>query len=60
MCETREGGIPLLRPQIKTQILAEIIQVPAGSVKVSAVPREGASLKVDNQCLCEAKRMAAG
>lgn len=36
--ETGEVSIPLPRPQIKTQILAEIIQVPAGTANLSAVP----------------------
>lgn len=37
--ETREVSIPLPRPQTRTQILAEIIQIPTGSANLSAVPR---------------------
>lgn len=55
--EIGEVSIPLPRPQIKTQILAEIIQVPTGTANLSWV---AASLKVDNQCLCKAKPMPTG
>lgn len=56
MSETREVSIPLLRPQTRTQILAEIIQIPTGSANPIRFSKVAASLKVDNQCLCEAIR----
>lgn len=59
VCETREFSIPLLRLQIETQILAEIIWIPTGSANLSSF-RVGASLRVDNQSLCEAKLMPTG
>lgn len=56
MSETGEVSIPLLRPQTRTQILAEIIQIPTGSANPIRFSKVAASLKVDNQCLCEAIR----
>lgn len=40
----------------KTQILAEIIQIPTGRANPIRFSKVAASLKVDNQCLCEAIR----
>lgn len=53
--ETGEVSIPVPRPQIKTQILAETVQIPTGSWKPSLRSWVAASFKVDNQGLCEAK-----
>lgn len=55
--ETGEVSIPVPRPQIETQILAETVQIPTGSWKPSLRSWVAASFKVDNQCLCEAKLM---
>lgn len=57
VCETREFSIPLSSPRTTNQILAEIIPwVPLGECKPIHVSKVAASLKVDNQSLCDANR----
>lgn len=60
VCETREFSIPLSRPRTTNQILAEIIPwVPLGERNPIHVSKVAASLKVDNQSLCDANRRSS-
>lgn len=60
VCETREFSIPLSTEWTTNQILAEIIPwVPLGECRPIHVSKVAASLKVDNQSLCDANRQSS-
>lgn len=60
VCETREFSIPLSTEWTTNQILSEIIPwVPLGECKPIHVSKVAASLKVDNQSLCDANRQSS-